>query len=453
MEEYRKVEKIKRRSHTHLPRIGQRIIKTSIAVFLCLLIHYIIGFEGMMLQSCITAIICIQPYMNDTKEFAFNRGIGTLIGAFWGLIFLLIMDNFDFIKSNMVLIYLCMALGVLFVIYSTVLMRLKDAAGLSAIIFLCIVVGFPNFDSPLVTTLSRLIDTFIGIGVAVVVNLVKLPTVRKENTVFFVRLNDLVADRLSEISSGTLIALNHLYQNNAKISLVSPWAPAHILSQVEELQIKTPSIVMDGAALYDISKRRYLKLDPLEFEDANYLCRRLKEMNLGYCVYAVRNNTTLIYRQGNLNEAERMELDKLEQSDLRNYLDGFYSKEDNVCCVRTIDVDAKIEELAQDLRWDLPQDIYRIEVRKQPFLPGYSGIYFYSAASSVDNMKKYLCEEYFSNEGTPVESVDLLPTLEEYDPAKDSIHLIHKLRRLYMRVGFEKKEASKEAKEDKKGEE
>ncbi len=440
-------EKIKKTSLTYLPHLGLRIIKTSFAVFLCLLIHYLIGYKGMMLQSCITAIICIQPYFKDTKKFALNRGIGTLIGAIWGLLFLLLIEEFDFIKTHELLVYLLIAIGVLIVIYTTVAIKLSDAAGLCAITFLCIVIGFDSTDSPLIITLSRLFDTIIGIIVALIVNIARLPKVREENKVFFLRLEDLVVDRLSEISSGTLILLNRLYSEGAKISLVSPWAPAHIISQVENLRIKTPSIVMDGAALYDICNRKYINIDNIEFEDANYLCHILKDMNLGYCVYAVRNNTTLIYRQGNLNEAEQIELEKLESSDLRNYIDGFYTKDDKICCIRTIDTQEKIEELYMDLTWSLPPDTYRLEMRNQPFLQDYTGLYIYSVDSSIDKMKNYIIEEYYKD--IEAERVDLIPISENYDPAKDSVHLIHRLRHLYERFGFRKKnQRDKEEKDD-----
>ena len=137
----KKVEKINKTSHTYLPHLGQRIVKTSIAVFLCLLIHYIIGYKGMMLQSCISAIICVQPYIKDTKESSFNRFIGTLIGGVWGLLFLLLIQQFMYVATHEVLIYLFMSIGVLIVIYSTVAIRLRDAAGLAAITFLCIAIG------------------------------------------------------------------------------------------------------------------------------------------------------------------------------------------------------------------------------------------------------------------------------------------------------------------------
>lgn len=441
-------EKIKKTSLTYLPHLGLRIIKTSIAVFLCLLIHYLMGYKGMMLQSCITAIICIQPYFKDTKKFALNRGIGTLIGAVWGLLFLLLINKFEYIKTHELLVYLLIAIGVLIVIYTTVAMKLSDAAGLCAITFLCIVIGFDSTtDSPLIITLSRLFDTIIGIVVALVVNIARLPMIKEHNKVFFLRLEDLVVDRLSEISSGTLILLNRLFNDGAKISLVSPWAPAHIISQVENLQIKTPSIVMDGAALYDICNRKYINIDNIEFEDANYLCHTLKDMNLGYCVYAVRNNTTLIYRQGNLNEAEQTELEKLESSDLRNYIDGFYTKDDKICCIRTIDTKEKIEELYMDLTWSLPPNTYRLEMRNQPFLKDYTGLYIYSVDSSIDKMKSYIIEKYYKD--IEAERVDLIPISEDYDPAKDSVHLIHRLRRLYERFGFKKKEKKGKETKDK----
>ena len=433
------VERMNKTSLTNLPHLGLRIVKTSIAVFLCLLIHYIMGYKGMMLQSCITAIICIQPYFKDTKNFAINRGVGTLLGAFWGLMFLMLINQFEYIKSHELIIYFFMSLGVLIVIYSTVAIRLNDTAGLAAITFLCIAIGFDEMDAPLITTLSRLFDTIIGIIVALLVNLARLPKIKEENKIFFVRLEDLVIDRLSEISSGALIALNRLYNEGAKICLVSPWAPAHIISQIENLHSTIPSIVMDGAALYDISHRKYIKIDNIEYEDANFLCHTLKDMNLGYCVYAVRNNTTLIYRQGNLNAAEQMELDKLEQSDLRNYIDGFYTKDDRICCVRTIDTDEKIDELKIDMEWSLPPDTYRLEIRKQPFLPGYSGLYFYSDKCSVENMKNYLIDSYYKDNENALERVDLIPTSENYNADKDSIHLIHRLRHLYERIGFKKK--------------
>ena len=59
----------------YFPPLGQRIVKTAIAVFLCLVFYRLRGYRGetMSAEAAITAIICMQPYVQDTKEYALNR--------------------------------------------------------------------------------------------------------------------------------------------------------------------------------------------------------------------------------------------------------------------------------------------------------------------------------------------------------------------------------------------
>ena len=104
----------------YFPHIGQRMLKTSIAVFLCLVFYYLRGYRGvtMSAEAAITAIICMQPYVHDTREYALNRISGTLIGAAWGFLFLLIVPMFPFISG--IPLYALMGLGILISLYSAV---------------------------------------------------------------------------------------------------------------------------------------------------------------------------------------------------------------------------------------------------------------------------------------------------------------------------------------------
>ena len=110
----------------HLPHVGQRILKTTLAVFLCLLIYALRGFEGqdMPTEAAITAIICMQPYVQDSKTYALNRAVGTLIGAACGLLLLLLLSAFPALGQNRVILYALMAAGVLTALYSTVLVQM-----------------------------------------------------------------------------------------------------------------------------------------------------------------------------------------------------------------------------------------------------------------------------------------------------------------------------------------
>ena len=140
------MNKLQTKRPIYLPRIGQRIVKTSIAVLITLLVYYLRGYRGadMPAEAAITAIICMQPYVHDTREYAMSRFIGTLIGAAWGLGFLLLMLVFPRMGEVLLLVYLRMAVGVMLTLYTCVLVRRPDTAGQAAIVFICVVIAFPE---------------------------------------------------------------------------------------------------------------------------------------------------------------------------------------------------------------------------------------------------------------------------------------------------------------------
>ena len=65
-----------------LPKIGMRIVKSALAVFVCLLIDRLRG--GMPFYAAIAAILCMQPDVANSLKTAANRVIGTLVGGLAG---------------------------------------------------------------------------------------------------------------------------------------------------------------------------------------------------------------------------------------------------------------------------------------------------------------------------------------------------------------------------------
>ena len=127
----------------YLPAVGQRIVKTTVAVFLCLLVYYLRGFRGREIptEAAITAILCVQPYVRDTRRYALSRFGGTMIGSFWGLAFLLMMMQFPAMGEHLLPLYVSMSLGVMLTLYTCVALQRTDTAGQAAIVFLCIVIS------------------------------------------------------------------------------------------------------------------------------------------------------------------------------------------------------------------------------------------------------------------------------------------------------------------------
>ena len=78
---------------THLPRIGLRMIKTALAVAVCFMIYFLRGEEGVPVFSTIAAIICMQPQVENSREAAFNRIVGTLVGAVFAILIIYIIHE------------------------------------------------------------------------------------------------------------------------------------------------------------------------------------------------------------------------------------------------------------------------------------------------------------------------------------------------------------------------
>ena len=69
--------------HT-VPPIGMRMVKTAAAVLICLLVSMAVDREDMRIYSSIAALLCVQPYAEDTKRMAIQRIVGTAIGSVFG---------------------------------------------------------------------------------------------------------------------------------------------------------------------------------------------------------------------------------------------------------------------------------------------------------------------------------------------------------------------------------
>ncbi|MBQ0001568.1 MAG: FUSC family protein, partial [Clostridiales bacterium] len=121
-----------------LPPLGNRIIKTGIAVFICLLIFMLRGYRGLVTQSCVAAIICIQPYNKQTIQEGINRTLGTFLGGAWGLLFLYVLKLWPSLAAYPGLVFFLMSVGIVLALYSTMLTKKTDAAALTAIVYICI---------------------------------------------------------------------------------------------------------------------------------------------------------------------------------------------------------------------------------------------------------------------------------------------------------------------------
>ncbi len=411
--------------------IGRRIIKTSVAVTLCLFFYMWRGYQGesMPAEAAITAIICMQPYVHDTQKSALTRLAGTMIGALWGFTFLLLMLLFPALGGNLLLLYPLMGVGTLLSLYSAVLLRKQDAAGLAAIVFVCVVIVFPDITDPMDQAFHRMLDVLVGTVTALAVNAVHLPRHRLRGRIFFVRMKDLAEDQFSRLTPAVLFRLQNLYQEGAKICLMSQHAPAFHASQLDHVIFPVPLIVMDGAAIFDANENVYLSVTHPDVASCRWLIKRLENMRISFFVYTVHRDRNCIYHHGPLSEAERQVYLHLKKSPYRYYLDEDHYAVSDVVYLKIVTSKERAEHIQRELLPQMDQMKLRSVVRPQAGIENGFSLYFYAAHADISHAQTHLMQLLRQKEPS-LEMHDMISE-KPYRSEHDAVQLLKKLRREY----------------------
>ena len=213
----------------HFPKPGQRIIRSVIAVACCFCVFYLRNKEGIPFYSALAVLQCIQPYQDSMAQVARKRVTGTFVGAFWGLMIILIqmylfhgslMDTFPG--------YILISLFTGLVIYSTVVLNCKNTAYFSCVVFLSITVMHMTDANPFLFVFNRILDTLIGVGIALCVNTIHLPRIHQNDILFVSGIDDTLLNSNDQMSSYSKIELNRLIASGAKFTVSTNRTPATI---------------------------------------------------------------------------------------------------------------------------------------------------------------------------------------------------------------------------------
>lgn len=140
------------------PKIGMRTVKTGIGVMLSVLF----GELGIVNDSIFTVSASVVSMKNTVKS-SFLEGLmriaGTILGGLCGYLMIMYLG-----KSSILI-----GLGVIFIIYLCILLRIQDSVAIATLTFASIVVGSGASD-PLAYSVGRTFDTLVGVIIALVVN-------------------------------------------------------------------------------------------------------------------------------------------------------------------------------------------------------------------------------------------------------------------------------------------
>lgn len=155
----------------NFPKIGMRNIKTSISVFLCLLLFQILNRDN-ALQACIAAVICMQNTIVDSYKKGIERVKGTILGGIGGAFVLYLITNFGYED----IIIFVIPLGIVILIELCVTLNMKQSVVICCVVYLGILITIEREGGPVIYAVNRVIDTTIGIMITIIVNkYIKVP--------------------------------------------------------------------------------------------------------------------------------------------------------------------------------------------------------------------------------------------------------------------------------------
>lgn len=376
----------------NLPPVGARILKSTAGVVICYIIYILRGNQGTPFYSMLAVLWCLQPYSSRTLTMALQRTIGTLIGVTYGLITLL-LEIYVLRIYNSPAGYIFTSLMIIPVLYTTVLMKKKNASYFSCVVFLSIAVIHISDANPFIFVANRFFETFSGIAIGVILNSESIIRKKDRETLFAAEFDDLLNKATGKIDDYTQIELNRMLEEKMKFTVMTMRTPATLISELGSVSLNMPVIVMNGAALYDIKNNTYSKA----YIISNDTCTRIRETAKNYgmnCFTNVLSDDTLMILYDRLtNDAEKSVYSSLRKSPLRNYINREPLEQENIIYMMIIDKTEKTEMLCSLL--DETGESSRLKIITYPSdeYKGYSYIKIYNKNVSKENMIHKLMEE------------------------------------------------------------
>jgi len=156
-------------NHSRSPfHVGMRNLKTALAATLCALLYW--PFDRNPTFACIGAVFGMGSDMGNSWLNGGNRLFGTIIGGFIGMgLFRLYIGVYPEGGTHP-LLYLLLFVGVVALIVASVLFHWPGAVQPGGVV-LCIILFNTPMDIYVSYSLNRMLDTGIGVFVAMGVNL------------------------------------------------------------------------------------------------------------------------------------------------------------------------------------------------------------------------------------------------------------------------------------------
>lgn len=395
---------------SRFPRIGMRIVKSAAAVALCIVIYELLGYNGLPFFLIIAALQSMQPYQRDVKEIVVHNVFGTLAGAGCALLIMLLQHAvIGDPHGRFIWDCIFVTLGIALALYASVVLGHGDSAYFTAVVYLCIVMVHLENQNSFLYVLQRLVETLIGIGIGVAINVLRIPRRRVRDTLFVAALDDVLQSESSILPEYSKVELNRILNDGVRLSIITPHSSASFWEAAGSINFKMPVILLDGAVLYTPSEKRYIYKVQLPYEDADLITETISDDELTLLQSAVVDDSVIIFSQ-HISESAKEIYKKMRRSIYRNFINRPLPEGLPVIYVLCIGTEEKLDEAMarlEDAGLDKKYKIMRYKL-EQPGM-GYMRIFSIDAdrRKALDKLRQVCGLEKLRSFGNDAELYDV----------------------------------------------
>jgi len=371
-----------------IPRIGMRIIKSAAGVLACFAVNLLRGDSGLVFYSLLAVLWCVRDYRSETRKFAFQRTTGTVIGAVYGLVFLLATPAGYYDKT--LAFGLIVALFIVLVLYTTVVLRQKQASYFSCVVFLSIVINHATDLNPYYFVWNRFLDTMIGIIVGIAINSIDPDRKIDKDILFLSGIDDTLLVEGGVISDYSRVELNRLIEGGVNFTVSTIRTPASLMEPLRGIRLSLPVIAMDGAVLYNTRENTFEKVFIIGKDHSRTIEEYFISNNIPFFSNVIIDDVLLIFYRDTDVEYYNDIVSRLRSSPYRNYIKRDVPSDLGVVYYMIADRTPVINEIYEKLT---ASDIFKntkIICQQSTEREGCSMLKIYNHNATKENMIEYL---------------------------------------------------------------
>lgn len=411
------------KSSNKLPKIGMRIIKTTIAVFLSIAIYLILllitesmGLDRNDLNSptiiytpffaAIAATYALHRDKKSSLSQAKIRSFGSVVGGYFGMIVILITDSvlidvFNLAETNFVLYtfitYVVVALAIIPLIWLTVVMKQQIATFITCLTYFSVTISIRNGGLPVfLFATNRVLSTLVGVGIALVVNNFSLIKNKNKNILFVSSIdNNLLNRNSTEMSPYLKYKINNLYYKEMPLTFITTRTLSTLQGLFNDVEVGFPIVVMNGAAVYHFPTKTYDDIFKIGPNVRSQVEKCLDSHGINYFTYSIDDNQLHCFYNQITNPAQQEYYDMCRKSNFDNFVRALLPAESGSSLYIVIEKKEIINNLVEILSSE--EFKHKIDIVTFPFGEE-DAEYHYLKINSVASRKENMIKAFVSKQ-------------------------------------------------------